>query len=266
AGRIDNTLDGIGWTVAPTEFGTQRMHNIPPIDLPVEMPSIVINTEYGSQSSIPIDLDSQRFYDVEYVSPESLTVERHGTQSATFTPGVLYVDKQNRVIQLNGDAVSQYSDTGFGFEVNDVSIQLLGKIKDIKIHTSIDQDLRFIHKADLRGDRAGGFNISLQSRRVHWPMAAAAARKGYWLAIEKPIELGEGGSLGELPKTVYVDFQGYRQLEVALERGLMTQVFENMLLALFAPVHIGDVYLTSDVSVKLDNIPLGKAQEQPITD
>ncbi|MDY7025787.1 MAG: hypothetical protein SVC26_05545, partial [Pseudomonadota bacterium] len=94
AGRIDNTLDGIGWTVAPAEYGTQQMHNIPSIDLPVEVPSIVINTEYGSQSSIPIDLGSQRFYDVEYVSPESLTVERHGTQSATFTPGVLYVDKQ----------------------------------------------------------------------------------------------------------------------------------------------------------------------------
>ncbi|TCM69828.1 hypothetical protein EC844_10292 [Acinetobacter calcoaceticus] len=61
-----------------------------------------------------------------------------------------------------------------------------GYVSNIKANVAIDQNLGFIHRLPLNNP----FSLSLQSRKVHWPGASAAAQQGWWMAFEDAIDIG----------------------------------------------------------------------------
>ena len=75
------------------------------------------------------------------------------------------------------------------FPVNLVSIPISarGSIAGVKANLEISQNLGFIHKINLNNP----LSLSLQSEDIHWGGAAVAAQRGWWLAFEDPIDIGQ---------------------------------------------------------------------------
>ena len=61
-----------------------------------------------------------------------------------------------------------------------------GDITDLKANVTVDQNLGFIHRLPLDNP----FSLSLQYQQVHWPGADAAANRGWWLAFDDAIDIG----------------------------------------------------------------------------
>lgn len=61
-----------------------------------------------------------------------------------------------------------------------------GDITDLKANVTVDQNLGFIHRLPLDNP----FSLSLQYEQVHWPGADAAANRGWWLAFDDAIDIG----------------------------------------------------------------------------
>ncbi|WP_296281102.1 hypothetical protein [uncultured Acinetobacter sp.] len=64
-----------------------------------------------------------------------------------------------------------------------------GVIKNLKANVTVEQNLGLIHKIPVNGN---AFSLSVQSQAMQWPGAAAAniAQKGWWLAFEGAIDIG----------------------------------------------------------------------------
>ncbi|MEN8281901.1 hypothetical protein ABFO69_09680 [Acinetobacter gerneri] len=65
--------------------------------------------------------------------------------------------------------------------------QVSGNITGLTANISVDENLGYIHKIPLNNP----FSLSLQSQNVWWPGAAASAQKGWWLAVEDPVNIGD---------------------------------------------------------------------------
>ncbi|AMW78231.1 hypothetical protein AMD27_04545 [Acinetobacter sp. TGL-Y2] len=98
--------------------------------------------------------------------------------------------------KLTGSAT--ISDLNFGGDINaSVKVPLIsllpltinanGYISGLRANLDIDEDLGFIHKLPLNNP----FSLSLQTNTVHWPGAEYAANRGWWLAIEDQIDIGQ---------------------------------------------------------------------------
>lgn len=61
-----------------------------------------------------------------------------------------------------------------------------GNITGLKANVTVDQNLGFIHRLPLNNP----FSLSLQYEQVFWPGADMAARRGWWLAFEDSIDIG----------------------------------------------------------------------------
>lgn len=68
-----------------------------------------------------------------------------------------------------------------------LTINANGYISGLRANLDVDEDLGFIHKLPLNNP----FSLSLQTNSVHWPGAEYAANKGWWLAVEDQIDIGQ---------------------------------------------------------------------------
>ena len=64
--------------------------------------------------------------------------------------------------------------------------QVTGNITGLKANITVDEDLGYVHKIPLNNP----FSLSLQGQSVWWPGAAASAQKGWWMAFEDGIDIG----------------------------------------------------------------------------
>lgn len=64
--------------------------------------------------------------------------------------------------------------------------EVTGNITGLKADITIDQNLGFIHRLPLNNP----FSLSLQSSQVYWPGADAAAERGWWMAFDDAIDIG----------------------------------------------------------------------------
>lgn len=64
---------------------------------------------------------------------------------------------------------------------------ITGSISNLNVGVTVSEALGYIHKLELNNP----FSLSLQSQSIWWPKAEAAAQKGWWLAIEDPINIGD---------------------------------------------------------------------------
>ncbi|WP_228256334.1 hypothetical protein [Acinetobacter wuhouensis] len=63
-----------------------------------------------------------------------------------------------------------------------------GKITNLTADITIDESLGMIHKIPVNGNP---FSLSLQSQKIQWANAAAPAERGWWMAFENDIKLGD---------------------------------------------------------------------------
>ncbi|AXY59450.1 hypothetical protein [Acinetobacter sp. WCHAc010052] len=68
-----------------------------------------------------------------------------------------------------------------------IGINANGYISGLKANLDIDEDLGFIHKLPLNNP----FSLSLQKQQIHWTGAEVAAQRGWWMAIEDEIDIGQ---------------------------------------------------------------------------
>lgn len=61
-----------------------------------------------------------------------------------------------------------------------------GNITGLTANLSISENLGFIHKIPLNNP----FSLSLQKQDIWWSGAEATAQRGWWLAIEDPVDIG----------------------------------------------------------------------------
>lgn len=98
--------------------------------------------------------------------------------------------------KLTGTAT--IGDLNFGGDINasvkifpislvPLTINANGYISGLKANLDVDENLGFIHKLPLNNP----FSLSLQTSQVHWPGAEYAANRGWWLAIEDQIDIGQ---------------------------------------------------------------------------
>ena len=64
--------------------------------------------------------------------------------------------------------------------------QVNGNITGLTANLSISQNLGYIHKIPLNNP----FSLSLQSQNVWWPNAEVTAQRGWWMAFEDPVDIG----------------------------------------------------------------------------
>lgn len=62
-----------------------------------------------------------------------------------------------------------------------------GNITGLKANVTVDQNLGLIHKLPLNNP----FSLSLQQQNVWWPGAEATAQRGWWMAFEDSINIGD---------------------------------------------------------------------------
>ncbi|MEY1661993.1 hypothetical protein [Isoalcanivorax beigongshangi] len=64
---------------------------------------------------------------------------------------------------------------------------VVGQVKGVKAAVQFSESLGYIHKIGV----SNPFSLSMQSQTLQWPGAAAAAERGWWLAFEDPINIGD---------------------------------------------------------------------------
>lgn len=63
-----------------------------------------------------------------------------------------------------------------------------GTIKNLAVDATINEGLKFFHKASLNGTPA---SLSLQSQDLQWTANKSVAAKGWWLEFSNPIDIGD---------------------------------------------------------------------------
>jgi hypothetical protein len=61
-----------------------------------------------------------------------------------------------------------------------------GNITGLAADITVSENLGFIHKLNLNNPAS----LSLQKENVLWPGATVAAQRGWWLALEDPVDIG----------------------------------------------------------------------------
>ncbi|MCH4243439.1 hypothetical protein [Acinetobacter gerneri] len=65
--------------------------------------------------------------------------------------------------------------------------QVTGNITGLKADITVDQNLGFIHKINVNNP----MSISLQNQNIWWPKADASARRGWWMAFDDVLDIGD---------------------------------------------------------------------------
>ncbi|MCP5732483.1 hypothetical protein NL307_27435, partial [Klebsiella pneumoniae] len=64
--------------------------------------------------------------------------------------------------------------------------RVTGNITGLKANITVNENLGYIHKLKLNNP----FSLSMQKQDIFWNGTAATAQRGWWLAIEDPIDIG----------------------------------------------------------------------------
>ena len=84
-----------------------------------------------------------------------------------------------------------------GIPVN-LDKQVTGSISGLTATVPITENLGFIHNLPISGNP---FSLSLQAQTIHWPGAAREALRGWWLAFEDQIDIGNITPTNAVPIT-----------------------------------------------------------------
>lgn len=67
-----------------------------------------------------------------------------------------------------------------------LSGDITGNVSNLNVDVKVSENLGFIHKLPLNNP----FSLSLQKQDIFWNGAAETAQRGWWLAIEDPVDIG----------------------------------------------------------------------------
>jgi len=85
-----------------------------------------------------------------------------------------------------------------GFIPITLNKNVTGKITNLGVDIGIKQSLGMIHSIPVNGNP---FSLSLQRQDLQWSNAAVAAGKGWWMAFENDIQLGDVTPNADIPIT-----------------------------------------------------------------
>ena len=88
--------------------------------------------------------------------------------------------------QLNFSGDLKANMTAF-FGLLNLQKKVDGNITGLKANLTIDQNLGYIHSLKINNP----MSLSVQSQKVWWPKADAAANTGWWLAFDDAIDIGD---------------------------------------------------------------------------
>lgn len=127
-------------------------------------------------------------------------IELSSAQASFTTNPALVNGKRQTAVQLTG--IANIGNITFkcpaGQETSCVTATALGlplkegvsgTIANLKANVNVNQNLGLIHKIPVNGN---SFSLSLQSKNIQWPGAAAAniAQQGWWLAFGGGVDIG----------------------------------------------------------------------------
>lgn len=129
--------------------------------------------------TVPIGFESTN-YDLKLQATDArLAVDGQvisGTRmSNVMLKGMAYINTLN----FSGDLRAK----ALGINLDKV---VTGNITNLRADLTIDQNLGFIHKLPLNNP----FSLSLQSSQVYWTGADAAAERGWWMAFDDAVDIG----------------------------------------------------------------------------
>lgn len=78
--------------------------------------------------------------------------------------------------------------TVLGFIPIGITTAVVGKLSNLKANVNVNQSLGLIHNIPVNGN---AFSLSLQQQDIQWSNAAVKAQKGWWMAFESPIDIGD---------------------------------------------------------------------------
>lgn len=78
--------------------------------------------------------------------------------------------------------------TVLGFIPITITTAVVGKLANLKANVDVNQSLGLIHSIPVNGN---AFSLSLQAQDIQWSGAAAKAQRGWWMAFESPIDIGD---------------------------------------------------------------------------
>jgi hypothetical protein len=219
----------------PSPFTT----NTAPLAVPAltgvsfNVPSFIV--EGNQLQSIPISATT--------VAPDIIFNAASGTRSAN-VPGCIYVIG----IGLCNTTLS--------------SVQFDTRITNLRMNIGITEDLGYVHKIPLNNP----FGLSLQKQDVLWPGAPSNARRGWYLAVNDPIQLGSLST----PSGYAVDITSvFPQVASTASAYLVANPVNVPFLSAIGGVLGVTITLTvppinlsaaTPASLALTNLPLGSAQ------
>lgn len=130
--------------------------------------------------------------------------------------------------------------------------QITGNITGLTADVTVDEDLGFIHKINVNNP----FSLSLQNQQIHWPGADAAAEKGWWMAFDDQIDIGNITPSNQVQITNYVLQQVVPSISNYLTENPVECGLLNCLVG--SGLGIGNVNLSgTSVDFPLANLKLG---------
>lgn len=85
--------------------------------------------------------------------------------------------------------------TVFGFIPVNIQTSVIGKLNNLKANVQVNQSLGLIHNIPVNGN---AFSLSLQQQDIQWTSAAVKAQRGWWMAFESPIDIGDISPLNKV--------------------------------------------------------------------
>lgn len=67
-----------------------------------------------------------------------------------------------------------------------LSGDITGNVSNLNVNVSVSENLGYIHKLPLNNP----FSLSMQQQDIFWSGSSVAAQRGWWLAIEDPVDIG----------------------------------------------------------------------------
>ncbi|MCF0263853.1 hypothetical protein KW868_05135 [Acinetobacter guillouiae] len=167
--KIKDTT-GLGYT-APRDMGYS--------DTGKSINGKVLPTILGLPT-LPVDFSSKNY-----------NLQLQETTAPIFIQGATILGNRMNTVQLTGYAdINQINFSG------DLTARVLGlinlqkkvtgNITGLKADITVNQNLGYIHKINLNNP----FSLSLQNNTVWWPNADAAAQRGWWMAFDDEIDIG----------------------------------------------------------------------------
>ena len=102
------------------------------------------------------------------------------------TSAALIANAKVRPLAMSGTIDATATALGF-IDIPLSGKQLSGTLENLNVDVAINEDLGFVHKADLNGTAA---SLSVQSQNLQWPGNKSLAQTGWWLELSNPIDIG----------------------------------------------------------------------------